>query len=86
MQKPDNKLEILKQLYSNLSDECKQEFLRAIVEKSTDPHPHSDGEKVSLEEFLRTQKYENGRPSTCPLCGGMHIVKNGSTRGIARYL
>ena len=86
MHKPDNKLEILKQLYSDLSDECKQEFLRAIVENSTDPLPDNDGEKVSLDEFLRTRKYENGRPSTCPLCGGTHIVKNGSTRGIARYL
>ena len=65
MHKPDNKLEILKQLYSDLSDECKQEFLRAIVENSTDPLPDNDGEKVSLDEFLRTRKYENGGPSTC---------------------
>ena len=39
MQKPDNQLEILKQLYSALSDECKQEFLKAIVEKATNSSP-----------------------------------------------
>ncbi|MBE6035980.1 MAG: hypothetical protein E7222_14980 [Clostridiales bacterium] len=51
-QKSDNKLEILKQLYSDLSEECKQEFLRAIVENSTYPIPNNDVENVSPEEFL----------------------------------
>ena len=86
MQKPDSQLEILKQLYSALSDERKQEFLNAIVEKATNSSPKNDSGKMSLDEFLQTRKYENGRPTVCPLCGGTHIVKNGSTRGIARYL
>ena len=86
MQKVDSQLEILKQLYSGLSEECKQEFLRTIAEKPANASTSTNNEKVSIKEFLRARKYENGRPTICPLCGGMHVVKNGSTRGIARYL
>ena len=66
MQKPDSQLEILKQLYSALSDERKQEFLNAIVEKATNSSPKNDSGKMSLDEFLQTRKYENGRPTGLP--------------------
>lgn len=86
MQKIDSQLEILKQLYLGLSEECKQQFLKAIAEKPVTACIEKNSEKMSITEFLRAHKYENGRPAICPFCGGKHVVKNGSTRGIARYL
>ena len=62
---------VLKQLFSNLPDNKKQEFLASIQSE------------ISLTE---PSELINAMPTSCPHCGGIHIKKNGKVNGIQRYI
>ena len=90
------KLEILTQLFSELSETEQNDFLLRIKTESkrdaklTPALLSANSDQLPTEtisRFLQKQKYDSGRPTECPHCGGTHIVKNGTFKGkCQRYL
>ncbi|MBR3665524.1 MAG: IS1595 family transposase [Desulfovibrio sp.] len=79
---PENEqLEILTQLFQNLSDKDKTAFLTKIACKSDNQSSPSNSNQ-SKSSFLRTHKDK----IICPVCGSIHVVKNGTNCGTQRYL
>ncbi len=64
-------LDILKQLFENLSDTDKQAFLTSVSQK----------EAVQVKKVIEPRKITN-----CPHCQSTHFVKNGTKCDNQRYL
>lgn len=78
-------LVILKQLFSNLSEEQKRSSLDSIKTKNKAFKPRSlDSE--SVQAFLTEKRFKSSKPTICPFCGGTHIIKNGLKDGRQRYI
>lgn len=76
---------VLKQLFSSLSEEQKRAFLASVGVQ--DKAITNVSEKLeSAQDFLLEKRFKNSKPSVCPLCGGSHVIKNGSKDGRQRYL
>lgn len=82
--KQTEELVILKQLFSNLSEAKKREFLASIRPAKEDASLLE--ESSTTQEFLSSKKFKEGKPEVCPFCGKSHIIKNGKKDGIQRYL
>lgn len=84
---PENEqLEILIQLFQNLSECDKMTFIAQIA---SSPSKQAVLEQVPLEtktSFLQAQMLHDGKKVVCPGCGNSHIVKNGTNCGTQRYL
>lgn len=70
MQSSKQELEIIKQLFSNLSDKDKKSFLKSIKPKE------QINEKLNLSRDLKE----------CPHCKSAHFVKNGKVQGRQRFI
>ena len=88
------KLEILAQLFSELSETEQKDFLLRI--KNEPKHDmklapvltttNSDQPCTEIiSHFLQKQKYDGGHPAECPHCGGTHIIKNGTFKGKCQH-
>ena len=83
--KEKEELVILKQLFSNLSEEQKRSFLDSIKTKNKAFKPRSS-DSESVQAFLTEKRFKSSKPTVCPFCGGTHIIKNGLKDGRQRYL
>lgn len=63
-------IDVLKQLFENLSDTDKQQFLREITSS-----------KAAIQKVIQPREVK-----TCPHCQSAHFVKNGKTNSNQRYL
>lgn len=74
MKEKSEELNVLKQLFNNLSDEDKKTFLDSLIQ---------DKQKVSLnvQDIIKPRT-----PITCPHCSSSYFVKNGTKGGTQRYL
>ena len=70
MSSTTKEIDVLKQLFENLSDDDKKQFLSEIA----DP-------KLAIKKVIQPRKVEQ-----CPHCQSTHFVKNGKTDGNQRYL
>lgn len=82
--KNTDELTILRQLFSNLSDEQKRDFLESI--KSNVETSRTIDMSNSVHDFIGSKKFKSGRPEECPFCKNHHVIKNGKKDGIQRYL
>ncbi len=83
--KGSEELVILKQLFFSLSEEQKRVFLDSISPKD-DAIKRLSLESESIPDFLTEKRFKNSKPTTCPFCGGNHVIKNGLRAGRQRYL
>lgn len=70
MTKQVEELKVLKQLFSNLSEQDKQSFMDYLLQS-----------KTAVKEITKPKEVK-----ACPYCGSLHFVKNGSNYGKQRYL
>lgn len=63
-------IDVLKQLFENLSDTGKQQFLSEITNS-----------KATIQKVIQPREVK-----TCPHCQSTHFVKNGKTNSNQRYL
>lgn len=77
--KETEELVILKQLFSNLSEEQKRSFLDSIKTKNK-AFKSRASDSESVQGFLTEKRFKSSKPTVCPFCGGTHIIKNGLIR------
>lgn len=77
-------LKSLMQLFSDLSDSDKQEFISNIMNSPNCTEVSTNSELTSRNDFLYNQKVAQGA-ILCPHCDHDHIVKNGHSDGMQRY-
>jgi len=84
---PENEqLEILTQLFQNLSEGDKTAFLTKIAGTPSEKPALEQAPLETKTSFLHAQKLHDGKKVTCPVCGNSHVVKNGTNCGTQRYL
>ncbi len=79
-------IEILAQLFQNLSENDKMEFLAQINKKSPSMPDYAPLANETKSSFLQAQKRKAGQQIVCISCGSKHVVKNGTSCGTQRYL
>lgn len=68
--KTTHKIDVLKQLFENLSEQDKQQFLSQITSS-----------KPAIQKVIQPREVKS-----CPHCQSPRFVKNGKTNGNQRYL
>ncbi len=82
----NTQLEILAQLFKNLSESDKAAFLMQIADKPSEQPVETLSSFRTKSSFLRAQKMHDGKNVSCPVCAGLYVVKNGTSCGTQRYL
>ena len=78
----NEKLEILTQLFQNLSESEKTSFLVKVLGQSASHSNIHAANTQTKSSLIQSQR----KTTVCPVCGSAHAVRNGWKRGAQRYL